>query len=109
MSNKTLETILLNAIDDEILNNEYDGLLSLQNAQSFNYVEKFEWLHKRFNLESNYGQYMTLQEWFQGLAVDVPFWNSDIEALGLDSSTYWDDLATTLINLISYKPVEICN
>ena len=44
-SNKTLETILLNAIDDEILNNEYDGLLSLQNAQSFNYVEKFEWLH----------------------------------------------------------------
>ena len=109
MSNKTLETILLNAIDDEILNNEYDGLLSLQNAQSFNYVEKFEWLHKRFNLESRYGQDMTLTEWFQGLAVNVPYWDSDIEALGLDSFTYWDDLATTLINLISYKPVEICN
>ena len=52
---------------------------------------------------------MSLTEWFQGLAVDVPFWNSDIEALGLDSETYWDDLASTLINLISYKPVEICN
>ena len=106
---KTIETVLLNAIDNEIQNNDYDGLLSLQNAQSFNYVEKFEWLHTRFNLESNYGQYMSLTEWFQGLAVDVPFWNSDIEALGLDSSTYWDDLATTLISLISYKPVEICN
>lgn len=106
---KTIETLLLNAIDDEILNNEYDGLLSLQNAQSFNYVEKFEWLHKRFNLESNYGRDMSLTEWFQGLAVNIPYWNDDIENLGLDSSTYWDDLATTLINLISYKPVEIVN
>ena len=109
MSNKTLETILLNAIDDEIQNNEYDGLLSLQNAQSFNYVDKFDWLHKRFNLESNYGQYMSLTEWFQGLAVSVPYWDNEIEELGLNSSTYWDDLATTLLNLISYKPVEICN
>ena len=106
---KTIETLLLNAIDNEILNNEYDGLLSLQNAQSFNYVDKFDWLHKRYNFESNYGQDMSLSEWFMGLAVDGPFWNDDIENLGLDSSTYWDDLATTLINLISYKPVEICN
>lgn len=106
---KTIETILLNAIDNEIQSKEYDGLLSLQNAQSFNYVEKFEWLHKRYNFESNYGQDMSLTEWFQGLAIDIPFWNSDIENLGLDSSTYWDDLATTLINLISYKPVEIVN
>jgi len=106
---KTIETLLLNAIDDEILNNEYDGLLSLQNAQSFNYVDKFNWLHNRYNFESNYGQDMSLTEWFQGLAVDIPFWNDDIENLGLDSSTYWDDLATTLINLISYKPVEIVN
>lgn len=109
MSNKTLETILLNAIDDEIQNNEYDGFLSLQNAQSFNYLDKFDWLHKRFNLESNYGQYMSLTEWFQGLAVNVPYWDNEIEELGLNSSTYWDDLATTLLNLISYTPVEICN
>tara|TARA_R100000988_G_C4005164_1_gene172022 strand:+ start:2873 stop:3220 length:348 start_codon:yes stop_codon:yes gene_type:complete len=108
-SNKTLETLLLNAIDDEIQNNEYDGLLSLQNAQSFNYVDKFDWLHTRYLTESGYGRYMSLTEWFQGLAVDIPFWNDDIENLGLDSSTYWDDLATTLINLISYKPVEIVN
>ncbi len=106
---KTIETLLLNAIDNEIQDKEYDGLLSLQNAQSFNYIDKFDWLHTRFNLESRYGQDMTLQEWFMGLAIDIPFWNSDIEALGLDSSTYWDDLATTLINLISYKPVEIIN
>lgn len=106
---KTIETLLLNAIDNEIQNNDYDGLLSLQNAQSFNYVDKFEWLHKRYNFESNYGQDMSLVEWFQGLAIDIPFWNSDIENLGLDSATYWDDLATTLINLISYKPVEIIN
>ena len=98
---KTIETLLLNAIDNEIQNNDYDGLLSLQNAQSFNYVEKFEWLHKRYNFESRYGQYMSLTEWFQGLAVDVPFWNSDIEALGLDSETYWDDLVKTLIKVIT--------
>ena len=106
---KTLETILLNAIDNEIQNNEYDGLLSLHNAQSFNYIDKFDWLHKRFNLESNYGHYMSLTEWFQGLAVNVPYWDNEIEELGLNSSTYWDDLATTLISLISYKPVEIIN
>ena len=36
---KTIETVLLNAIDNEIQNNDYDGLLSLQNAQSFNTVQ----------------------------------------------------------------------
>ena len=27
-------------------------------------------------------------------------WNDDIEKLGLNSGTYWDDLATTLLNVI---------
>ena len=69
---KSIETIQLNPIDNEIQNNEYDGLLSLQNAQSFNYVDKFDWLHKRYLTESGYGRYMSLTEWFQGLAVDIP-------------------------------------
>tara|TARA_R110000822_G_scaffold72023_1_gene173484 strand:- start:368 stop:664 length:297 start_codon:yes stop_codon:yes gene_type:complete len=37
--------------------------------------------------------------WLQGLALDTPYMYHDIEALGLDNATYWEDLANTIITL----------
>ena len=34
----------------------------------------------------------------QGIALDIPYINSEIEYLGFDSETYWSDLANTLLD-----------
>ena len=98
---KTIETLLLNCIDSEIQDNEFSGLLKIQDYKSFDYVDKFEWLYNKYCRETNNGSDYSIKEWFQGLPVqNLPFWNDDIEKLGLNSGTYWDDLATTLLNVI---------
>ena len=38
------------------------------------------------------------KDWFKGLPMAIPYWNSDIEELGLNSETYWSDLATVFLN-----------
>ena len=96
---KTIETLLLNCIDSEIQNNEFSGLLKIQDYKSFDYVDKFEWLYKKYVIESK--ENYSIKEWFQGLPLqNLPHWNDDVEKLGLNSGTYWDDLATTLLNVI---------
>ena len=96
---KTIETLLLNCIDSEIQDNEFSGLLKIQDYKSFDYVDKFEWLYNKYVIES--GQNYSIKEWFQGLPIqNLPHWSDDIEKLGLNSGTYWDDLATTLLNVI---------
>jgi len=98
---KTIETLLLNCIDSEIQDNEFSGLLKIQDYKSFNYVDKFEWLYMKYCIETKNGSDYSIKEWFQGLPVqNLPHWNDDIEKLGLNSGTYWDDLATTLLNVI---------
>ena len=39
---KTIETLLLNCIDSESQDNEFSGLLKIQDYKSFDYVDKFE-------------------------------------------------------------------
>ena len=48
--------------------------------------------------EKRYGKRRACINWFQGLAFNVPHWNSEIEAMGFDSETYWSDLASTLLD-----------
>ena len=38
-------------------------------------------------------------DWFQGLALEVPYMNYEIEQLGFDSETYWEDIAETFLIL----------
>jgi len=96
---KTIETLLLNCIDSEIQENDFSGILKIQDYKSFDYVDKFEWLYNKYIIES--GQNYSIKEWFQGLPVqNLPHWNDDIEELGLNSGTYWDDLANTLLTVI---------
>ena len=96
---KTIETLLLNCIDSEIQENDFSGILKIQDYKSFDYVDKFEWLYKKYVIES--GENYSIKEWFQGLPVqNLPHWNDDIEKLGLNSNTYWDDLVETLLNVI---------
>ena len=96
---KTIETLLLNCIDSEIQDNEFSGLLKIQDYKSFDYVDKFEWLYNKYLVES--AGCDTVSDWFRGLPLqNLPHWNDDVEKLGLNSGTYWDDLATTLLNVI---------
>ena len=98
---KTIETLLLNCIDSEIQENDFSGILKIQDYKSFDYVDKFEWLYMKYCIETKNGSDYSISEWFRGLPVqNLPYWNDDIEKLGLNSGTYWDDLATTLLNVI---------
>ncbi len=98
---KTIETVLLNAIDDTINENDFSNE-SLKDTQQLTYIGKFEWAYKKYLIETLNGNDYSIKEWFQGLALNnLPMWDSEIEELGLNSDTYWDDLAKTLIKVIS--------
>ena len=49
-----------------------------------------------------YGIYKASTSWFQGLpsACSVPFWNDEIESLGLNPETYWDELGEVFADMI---------
>ena len=49
---KTIETLLLNCIDSEIQENDFSGILKIQDYKSFDYVDKFEWLYNKYIIES---------------------------------------------------------
>ena len=48
--------------------------------------------------EKRYGKRRACINWLQGIALDIPYINSEIEYLGFDSETYWSDLANTLLD-----------
>ena len=42
-------------------------------------------------------------DWFQGLALAVPYMNYEIEQLGFDPDTYWQDIAETFLRVTSSR------
>tara|TARA_Y100001963_G_C6592982_1_gene358843 strand:+ start:235 stop:537 length:303 start_codon:yes stop_codon:yes gene_type:complete len=90
MNNK-LKAIILDAIKQE---DEYKT--GWTNTEAFNYA----W--DRFTKEKGWeiarkGIAAAAIDWFQGLALHVPFWDDDIEERGFDPETYWQQLATTFL------------
>jgi len=51
----------------------------------------------------NLGSYQAATNWFQGLcsACSVPYWNDEIENLGFDPETYFDDLGEIFTDMIN--------
>ncbi len=45
------------------------------------------------------GLFTACVEWFQGLALAVPYMNYEIEQLGFDSETYWEDIAKAFLGM----------
>lgn len=97
---KTLETILLNSIDDTIIDCDFSNE-ALKDTKQLNYVQKFEWAYKKYLIESFNGTTYSLKEWFEGLALhNLPVYYSEIEELGQNPETFYDDLVETLLRVI---------
>jgi len=60
----------------------------------------FQWALNDFLKEGrNYKRslHTECREWFEGLPMAIPFCQADIKELGLDTETYWSDLATVFL------------
>ena len=93
MMNAKLRAIILEATK---LEDAYQP--SWSDQESFNYawdrfINEYGWNVQRVGLV------LAALDWFQGLALHVPFWNDDIEERGFDPDTYWYHLATTFCQL----------
>ena len=88
-----LKAIILDAIKQE---DEYQH--DWTNQEAFNYA----W--NRFRSEKDWeiarkGLALAAQDWFQGLALHVPYWDDDIKERGFDPDCYWYHLAITFCQL----------
>ena len=45
-------------------------------------------------------------DWFQGIALHIPIWDSDIEELGFDPEKYWVQLAHTFLIIQSIPSIK---
>ena len=78
------------------------GGFSLMNMQNyFNLINNstfVENINKGITQTNDYFGTKTIQ----GMALNnLPIWDDEIRELGFNSSTYWDDLAKTLIKVIT--------
>ena len=90
-----LKSILLNAIKEDLDNNDYDNF-DLSNYKKWNDTQYFQFAFKKYQIEV--GDFESIEYWLSGLALPIPYWNDDIEELGLYPKTYFKDLAYTLKN-----------
>ena len=92
-----MQTSLKTLISDAVRNSD-------ETREQWKESECLSFAKDRFYIEgySHYcehrlGLLKACTQWFQGLAFNVPEWNSEIESLVFDSETYWKDLAMTLL------------
>jgi len=110
-----LRTILISAINDDLIMNDYDDFISREYANNLFHTNPNHWSEKD-KLAFAYRRYQrevgdqqkrfhhdersiisTVVYWLQGLALPVPYWNEDIQELGIEPNDYWDDLARVFI------------
>ena len=95
-----LRSVLLKAIKEDLKNNDYDNYIldraKEKNCYAWNDKDYFQFAFKRYQLEV--GDFESIEYWLSGLALPIPYWNEDIENLGLYPKTYFKDLANTLKN-----------
>jgi len=102
-----LRSILLNAIKQDLDNNDYDNedlsVYKIWHKSKVQRVKKamkdkyyFQFAFKKYQIEV--GDFESIEYWLSGLALPIPYWNEDIENLGLYPKTYFKDLAYTLKN-----------
>ena len=97
-----LKTILLDAINDDLSSSTYDHpILNNKDYKNWSDMEKFQWAFDRFMIEV--GSYESLEYWFSGLALPVPYTYYEIEKLGFNSETFFKDLGNELMKITGYK------
>ncbi len=86
-----LKELILSAIKQE---DEYQ--------KEWTEAEAISYAYKRFLQEKSWEIERTSMleaavSWFQGIAIHIPIWDSDIEELGFDPEKYWIQLAHTFL------------
>ena len=90
---KDLKTILLDAINDDLSSSTYEHqIICNLTYKDWSDIEKFQWAFDRFMIEV--GSHNSLEYWFSGLALPVPYMNYEIEQLGFNPETFFKDLGT---------------
>ena len=66
-------------------------------------IQSFRWLldtalrSKSYDYEK-YGAVYALKEFFMGIGIHIPIWTEEIKSLGYDETTYWENLALTVLS-----------
>ena len=105
----TLKSILLDAINSD-LKNDYSNNAILDNTDCKNWSDsdKFEWCFDRYMVEV--GGYESLEYWFSGLALSaIPFTYYEIEKLGYNGETFFQDLSDELQRITGYSDRKAYN
>ena len=98
----SLKTILLDAINDELATNTYDHpILDNSDTKNWSDMDKFQWAFDKYMIEV--GSFETLEYWFSGLALGIPFTHYQIEQLGYNSDTFFADLGKELCRITGYS------
>jgi hypothetical protein len=106
---KTLKSILLDAINQDLESSDYSNNAILDNTDSKNWSDsdKFEWCFDRYMIEV--GSHHSLEYWFSGLALSgIPFTYYDIEQLGYNTETFFQDLSDELQRITGYSDYSRC-
>ena len=106
---KTLKSILLDSINQDLESSDYSNNAILDNTDSKNWSDsdKFEWCFDRYMIEV--GSYESLEYWFSGLALSgIPFTYYEIGKLGFNTETFFQDLSDELLRIIGYSDYRGC-
>ena len=94
---KTLRWILLSAITSE---EDFPQEVKMQRSKVNDKIA-FEWAYGCFLVQARHNKrslHQECKEWFEGIPFAIPFEYEEIENLGLNSETYFSDLATVFLN-----------
>ena len=99
----TLKSILLEAINSDLESGTYENpILDNSTYQTWSDMDKFQWCFDRYMVEV--GGYESLEYWFSGLALSaIPFSYYDIEQVGGNSETWFQDLSDELQRITGYS------
>ena len=98
----TLKSILLEAINSDLESSTYESpILDNSTYQTWSDMDKFQWCFDRYMVEV--GGYESLEYWFSGLALSaIPFTYYEIEKLGYNGQTFFQDLSDELQIITGY-------
>ena len=106
----TLKSILLDAINQDLESSDYSNNAILDNTdyKTWSDSDKFEWCFDRYMIEV--GGYESLEYWFSGLALSgIPFTYYEIEKLGYNGETFFQDLSDELQRITGYSDRKAYN
>ena len=87
-----LKTIILDGI---ACKDDYDPKWT--EIQSFRWLLDYALKCKKYDYEK-YGAIHALTEFFQGMGLNICYWDNGIKDLGHDPETYWENLALSVLS-----------